>query len=94
MLPIPAASISTPRAAIEAHSSGSAHSPIPTTPSSSPPIAPTSASRLMPFSAQIRTSSFVFSTFSSIEYDEPSNMIEEKPASIQARHPSYVPWSR
>ena len=66
ILPIPAASIVTPRSAIALHSSGSAHSPIPTTPSSSPPIEPTSASSDNPFSLQIATNSLVFSIFSSI----------------------------
>ena len=66
ILPIPAASIVTPRSAIDLHSLGSAHSPIPITPSSSPPIEPTSASSERPFSLQILTSSLVFSIFSSI----------------------------
>ena len=66
MLPIPAANIVTPKSAIALHSSGSAHSPLPTTPSSSPPIEPTSASIERPLSLQIATNSFVFSTFSSI----------------------------
>ena len=48
MLPIPAARKSMPRSAIILHSFGSAHSPIPITPSSSPPMEPTSASRDIP----------------------------------------------
>ena len=94
MLPIPAANIVTPRSAMALHSWGSAHSPIPTTPSSSPPIEPTSASRDIPFSLQIATNSFVFSTFSSNGRWEPSNMILENPASIHFLAPSYEPWSR
>ena len=86
--------MSTPRSAIILHSLGSAHSPLPITPSSSPPIDPTSASIDIPFSLQIAISSLVFSTFSSIGYLDPSNMIEENPASIHFLHPSYVPWSR
>ena len=66
MFPIPAASIVTPRSATALHSSGSAHSPLPITPSSSPPIDPTSASIDIPFPVATFTSSFVFSTFSSI----------------------------
>ena len=66
MLPMPAASMSTPRSAIILHSSGSATSPPPTTPSSSPPMAPTSASTEMPFSPAMRMISLVFSMFSSM----------------------------
>jgi len=66
MLPIPAANIVTPKSAIALHSSGSAHSPLPITPSSSPPIEPTSASSDIPCSLAILTNSLVFSMFSSI----------------------------
>ena len=66
MLPIPAARKSTPRSAIFLHSLGSAISPAPITPSSSPPIEPTSASIERPFSWQTFTSSDVFAIFSSI----------------------------
>ena len=66
ILPIPAASMSTPRSAIALHSSGSAHSPIPITPSSSPPIEPTSASIERPRLCATLTSSVVFLIFSSI----------------------------
>ena len=48
ILPIPAANISTPKSDINLHSAGSATSPEPTTPSSSPPIEPTSASTDIP----------------------------------------------
>ena len=41
--------MSTPRSAIRLHSAGSAHSPSLIVPSSSPPMAPTSASSEMPF---------------------------------------------
>ena len=51
----------TPRSAIILHSSGIAHSPVPMTPSSSPPMAPTSASRDIPFPAQIFYKFFCFS---------------------------------
>ena len=44
MLPIPAAKKSTPKPAIVAHSFGSANSPADVTPSSVPPIPPTSHS--------------------------------------------------
>jgi len=82
MLPIPAARKSTPRSAIFLHSLGSAISPAPITPSSSPPIEPTSASIERPFSWQTFTSSDVFAIFSSIGKCEPSNITDEKPASI------------
>ena len=49
MLPIPAAKKSTPNSAMILHSSGSANSPAETTPSSSPPIPPTSHSIDNPF---------------------------------------------
>ena len=49
IFPIPAAKKSTPKSAIDLHSFGSATSPLPMTPSSSPPIDPTSASTETPF---------------------------------------------
>ena len=61
-----AARKSTPRPAICAHSAGSATSPAPITPSSSPPIAPTSASIEAPCACARATSSLVFSMFSSM----------------------------
>ena len=66
MLPIPAANIVTPKSAIALHSAASAISPAPTTPSSSPPIEPTSASKESPFSEVNLTISFVLAMFSSI----------------------------
>ena len=52
------------------------------TPSSSPPMAPTSASTLMPLAWALATTSLVFSMFSAMGYLEPSNMTEEKPFSM------------
>ena len=66
ILPIPAAKKSIPKSAILLHSAGSATSPAPTTPSSSPPIEPTSASTDIPLEWAKATISLVFSTFSSI----------------------------
>ena len=66
MFPIPAANIVTPKSAIDLHSWASATSPLPTTPSSSPPIEPTSASKDNPFSEVTLTNSVVFSMFSAI----------------------------
>ena len=63
----PAAKKSTPKSAIILHSLGSATSPIPITPSSSPPIEPTSASIDTPLAWHNSTNSLVFSMFSSIE---------------------------
>ena len=66
IFPIPAANIVTPKSAICLHSAGSATSPLPTTPSSSPPIDPTSASKDNPFSEVNLTISVVLAMFSSI----------------------------
>ena len=65
ILPIPAAKKSIPNSAIALHSWGSAISPAPTTPSSSPPIEPTSASIDIPFEWANSTNSLVLATFSS-----------------------------
>ena len=94
IFPIPAAKKSTPRDAIFLHSSGSANSPAETTPSSSPPIPPTSASTETFFAWHSSTISFVFSIFSSIGKCDPSNIIDVNPASKAFLAPSYEPWSK
>ena len=76
MLPIPAAKKSTPVATIALASSIGANSPLPTIPSSSPPIVPTSASTEIPLACAFSTTSFANLRFSSIGRCEPSNMIE------------------
>ena len=66
MLPIPAANIVVPKSAICLHSAGSAISPAPTTPSSSPPIDPTSHSTEIPLALASAINLVDFSMFSSI----------------------------
>ncbi|AMW24792.1 Hypothetical protein BC94_0074 [Mycoplasmopsis bovis] len=94
ILPIPAAKTSIPVSFILSASETFEITPADAIPSSSPPIAPTSASTETLNLFANSTTALVLSKFSSIESIEPSNITEVKPASIALKHDSKSPWSK